>query len=436
MIHTIRILFLICLLALTISFATQQEMHRYGMGFVTAALLLPALIGLAVVLVDIFWKRKRLHLVAAVFFGVLGGLLLAYALSLIVDLGASLFPSPVPVERPMAPVSIPVEDSRLLERFPLAPIDDATTEVVETETPQEFELRQRQHLQDLRQKLSDDYRNAMQSYRVRLGEYEAYTAYLRAIQLIKLVLGASAVFLCVTVVLQTKDDFRFVIPYVEFSRKTKGPRSLILDTSVIIDGRIADVAETGIFETPLIVPRFVLAELQMIADSSDKLKRNRGRRGLDILNRLQSGTDAEIQILDPHTTEVEKASGVDAKLVALAEQIDAQIVTNDYNLNKVAQLRGVQVMNLNDLANALKPVFLPGERIPVRIIKPGEEVGQGIGYLDDGTMVVVEEARQDIGNQVDIVVTSVLQTSAGRMVFGRKATGATADSSPGSSSRS
>jgi uncharacterized protein YacL len=414
MIHAIRILFLICLLALTITFAAQQEMHRYGMGFVTTALLVPALIGLVVVLVDIFWKRKRLHLVASVFFGVLGGLLLAYVLSLIVDLGLSLFPAPAPAARPVAPTPAPTEIPDLLDRYPIVQQEE--------ESDEQFALRKASHIKVSRALAAESLQRETRAYEARLAEYEAYIAYLRAIQLIKLVLGASAVFLCVTVVLQTKDDFRFVIPYVEFSRKTKGPRPMILDTSVIIDGRVADVAETKIFESPLIVPRFVLAELQTIADSGDKLKRNRGRRGLDVLNRLQSEAHAEIQILDPHTAEVEQAVGVDAKLVALAEQIDGQVVTNDYNLNKVAQLRGVQVLNLNDLANALKPVFLPGEQITLRIVKPGEEVGQGVGYLDDGTMVVVEDARNMIGQDVSITVTSVLQTSAGRMVFGRRET--------------
>jgi len=167
------------------------------------------------------------------------------------------------------------------------------------------------------------------------------------------------------------------------------------------------------------VPRFILAELQAIADSSDKLKRNRGRRGLDILNRLQASDKTDIQILDAHVSRVEDAGDVDAKLVALAEHLDGRVVTNDYNLNKVAQLRGVDVININDLANALKPIVLPGETLRVKVIKPGEEAGQGVGYLEDGTMVVAEQARDAIGQEITIVVTSILQTSAGRMIFGR-----------------
>ena len=242
---------------------------------------------------------------------------------------------------------------------------------------------------------------------------------IKTVQMIKLLLGAITVFMCVSFVLQTKDDFRFVIPYVEFSRQTKGSHPLLLDTSVIIDGRIADIADTQILESEIIVPRFVLAELQAVADSDDKLKRNRGRRGLDILGRLQKSDKLEIRLMDAHVSSVDDAADVDAKLVALAKHLDGKVVTNDYNLNKICQLRGVAVININDLANALKPVALPGEAMAVKIIKPGEESGQGIGYLEDGTMVVVEQARDSIGKDVTITVTSALQTSAGRMIFGR-----------------
>ena len=237
--------------------------------------------------------------------------------------------------------------------------------------------------------------------------------------LVKLLVQAFTIYLCVSFVLQTKDDFRFIIPYVEFAKQTKGPRAMLLDSSVIIDGRIADIAETRVLESKLLVPKFVLEEIQNIADSSDKLKRNRGRRGLDMLNRLQSNEKIEIQLIDPRVRSVEEAGEVDHKLMALAEHMDARVVTNDYNLNKIAQLRGVEVLNINDLANALKPVVLPGETLTVKIIKPGEEMGQGVGYLDDGTMVVAEQGREHVGQEMTLVVTSVLQTSAGRMIFGR-----------------
>ena len=236
---------------------------------------------------------------------------------------------------------------------------------------------------------------------------------------IKLMIGTVCCYLTISFILQTKDDIRFVIPYVEFAKQTRGNRPLVLDTSVIIDGRIADISDTRIIDSPLIIPRFVLQELQAIADSSDKLKRNRGRRGLDMLNKLQTNDKVEIKISETRLPSVDETADVDHKLVELAKKIDGRIVTNDYNLNKISQLRGVDVININDMANALKPVVLPGETVTVRIIKAGEEAGQGIGYLEDGTMVVVEQARSHIGEDLTVVVTSALQTSAGRMIFGK-----------------
>jgi len=340
--HAVRIVFLLVVLAITISFASEMVSKARNAGldttYVTLYVLLPALTAFVLIMVDMFWKRKRLQVLSGLFFGVLAGLTLGYASTLIVELVASVF--------------------EVSDRDPV-------------------------------------------------------------VELVKVLLGASVIFMCVTFVLQTKDDFRFVIPYVEFSKERRGARPLLLDTSVIIDGRIADIAETRILESTVVVPRFVLAELQSIADSDDKLKRNRGRRGLDILNRLQRSEKLDIQILDANAAAVEMAEDVDAKLVALARHLDGRIVTNDYNLNKVAQLRGVVVININDLANALKPIVLPGETMSVKVIKPGEEAGQGVGYLEDGTMVVAEQGRAHIGEEVTITVTSILQTSAGRMIFGR-----------------
>src|SRR2546426_996751 len=190
----------------------------------------------------------------------------------------------------------------------------------------------------------------------------------------------------------------------------------LLDTSVIIDGRIADITQSGFLEGPLLVPRSVLAELQRIADASDQIRRNRGRRGLDILNKMQKELHA-VQIFDDGG---ELASGqVDSQLVRLARQLGGWIVTNDYNLNKIAELQGVRVLNVNELANAIKPVMLPGEELTVHVIKDGKEAGQGVGYLDDGTMIVVEGGRKHIGETLHAVVTSVLQTVAGRMIFAR-----------------
>jgi uncharacterized protein YacL len=223
---------------------------------------------------------------------------------------------------------------------------------------------------------------------------------------------------CISLLMQTKNDFRFIIPYVEFAKEVKGRRPYVLDTSVVIDGRIADVVEANLFDSQLVMPRFVITELQGIADSSDRLRRSRGRRGLDILNKLRNNPNVDMQIYDRELPEFAGQS-VDLRLVALAKHLEGKLITNDFNLNKVARLHGVNVLNLNDLANALKPVFLPGEQLSVRLVKVGEEPGQGVGYLDDGTMVVVEAGREHVGEMVSVAVTSVLQTSAGRMVFGR-----------------
>jgi uncharacterized protein YacL len=197
-----------------------------------------------------------------------------------------------------------------------------------------------------------------------------------------------------------------------------GPRvhPLILDTSVIIDGRVADICETGFLAGPIVIPQFVLHELQQIADSADSIKRNRGRRGLDVLQRIQKKASVEVQITSVDFPEIRE---VDHKLIEMARRVEGKIVTNDFNLNKVAQLRGVAVLNINELANALKPVVLPGETMRVYILKEGKEYNQGVAYLDDGTMVVVDNARRLIGKTVDISVTSVLQTTAGKMIFGR-----------------
>lgn len=235
---------------------------------------------------------------------------------------------------------------------------------------------------------------------------------------VTLVIGITLCYICVSFLYQTRDDFRFIIPYVEFQKDVKGNRPLILDTSVVIDGRIADVMETMIVDSRLIMPRFAIGELQRIADSTDRGRRTRGRRGLDILNRLQKMKGVDLQIDDTELLEF-KGQPVDLKLVTLAKHLEGKLVTNDYNLNKVAKLHGVIVINLNDLANALKPVFLPGERLDVDIVKVGEEASQGIGYLDDGTMVVVDGGREHVSEHAVVTVTSVLQTSAGRMIFAR-----------------
>lgn len=235
---------------------------------------------------------------------------------------------------------------------------------------------------------------------------------------VQLISGMILCYGCISILLQTKDDFRFVIPYVEFVRETKGFKPLVLDTSVVIDGRIEDLCDTGIFDNQLIMPRFALTELQGIADSSDRMRRARGRRGLDVLNRLRASSKIELQIFDRELPEF-AGQPVDMKLVLLAKHLDGKVVTGDFNLNKVAKIHNIVVINLNEIANSLKPHYLPGETFEIRIVKTGEGAEQGVGYLDDGTMVVVEGAREMVGRDLTVGVTSTLQTNAGRMIFAR-----------------
>jgi len=208
------------------------------------------------------------------------------------------------------------------------------------------------------------------------------------------------------------------LPGWKLSSKNASPseNTKILDTSVIIDGRIADITETGFVEGTLIIPQFVLNELQHIADSSDSIKRTRGKRGLEVLHHIQKQAGVDVRIVDKDFPAVKE---VDSKLIELAKEVHGKIITNDSNLNKVAQLQGIDVLNINELANSLKPVVLPGEEITVKVLKEGKEMGQGVAYLDDGTMIVVDNGRRQMGKTVDVIVTSVLQTPAGRMIFAR-----------------
>jgi uncharacterized protein YacL len=229
----------------------------------------------------------------------------------------------------------------------------------------------------------------------------------------------------VTVLLQTKDDFKFIIPYVEFRREVKAHTPLILDTSCFVDGRIQSLLATGIFDQRLVVPKFVLTELQLIADSADRSLRERGRRGMDILHELDS-----VHLLELTDDTLRDGEDVDSALIKIAPALEGKIVTTDYNLQKNARLQGIPVLNINDLATALKPAFVPGENMTVRLLREGDDKGQAVGFLKDGTMVVVENARQRIGQEVEIEVTSSLQTSAGKMVFGRLRKAARAANEP------
>jgi len=216
--------------------------------------------------------------------------------------------------------------------------------------------------------------------------------------------------------LRTGKDFTLSNIIKAFKTRVEEEHAKLIDTSVIIDGRIADVCEAGFLEGPFIIPQFILQELQHIADSADSLRRARGRRGLDVLHRIQKMSNITVKIVDEDFPKIKE---VDSKLVALARLLGAKIITNDFNLNKVAGLQGVTVLNLNELSNALKPVVLPGESMNIFVVKEGKEFNQGVGYLDDGTMVVVDNARKLINQQIDVVVTSVLQTTAGRMIFAK-----------------
>ncbi|MCW5767577.1 MAG: hypothetical protein KIT19_02750 [Phycisphaeraceae bacterium] len=235
------------------------------------------------------------------------------------------------------------------------------------------------------------------------------------VQAVKLLLGVCFVYLAITTVLQTQDDFRLVIPYVEFAKEIRGTRPMLLDSSALIDARFADLAETGVIQSPIVIPSFVVAELQLLADQSEKTKRARGRRGLDIVGKLQRSADLDVSIDET----IVPGKGVDQLLIELARRMNAYIVTTDSGLSRVAGIKGVGVVNIHELAASLKPSVSVGDALVTRIVKPGEQAGQGVGYLEDGTMVVVDDARDRIGTNLTVQVTSTLQTAAGRLVFAR-----------------
>lgn len=235
-----------------------------------------------------------------------------------------------------------------------------------------------------------------------------------SLSVIKVTLTLVFCYLGMAIALRGKDEFNIIIPYVRLKRQDQTEELVLLDTSVIIDGRILDILKTKFIEGKIVIPRFVLKELQQIADSTDPIKRQRGRRGLEILHTAQKEMGMSITFHDEEFPEVPE---VDSKLVKLAKLLDCRILTVDYNLNRVATLQGVKVLNINELANALKPVVFPGEHMQIKLLKEGKEYNQAVGYLEDGTMVVVEDGRRHIGQELKVVVTSVLQTPAGRIIF-------------------
>jgi uncharacterized protein YacL len=351
----------LALLAFRLFSVTEQQKDEPFYGYIAFFSTLG--VGLLIVVTDLLVRNKQITTLSALYFGLLLGLLFGNILSTALEPYLSDWPITTPAESGVAQPAPKSADT-----------------------------------------------HAAGAARPPAGRAQTWT---------RLLITVVCCYICISTLLQTKDEFRFIIPYVEFSKQVKGNRPLMLDTSVIIDGRIADICDTRFIDSKLIVPRFVLQELQSVADSSDKLKRNRGRRGLDMLKRMQNNAKVELQIHEGNLPELRDVHKVDERLVIMAKALGARVVTNDYNLNKIAQLQGVDVINLNELANSLKSVALPGEVMSVRLVKPGDQMGQGVGYLEDGTMVVVEQGRSLIGQDVTITVTSVLQTPAGRMIFGR-----------------
>ncbi len=236
------------------------------------------------------------------------------------------------------------------------------------------------------------------------------------LSLSRVILTLIFAYLGAVMALRGKDEFNIIIPYVRFRRQDQKDEVVLLDTSAIIDGRVVDIYKTRFLESKIVVPRFVLKELQQVADSSDAIKRQRGRRGLELLRSIQKEDGIEVRI---HEEDVPGSGDVDSKLIILAKMLEAKVFTTDFNLNRIAALQGVKILNVNELANALKPVVFPGESMEVRLLKEGKEHNQAIAYLDDGTMIVVEDARRLLGQQVKVLVTSVLQTQAGRMIFSK-----------------
>ena len=359
--HILRALFVL-LMAAVGWFFLKHSAQPFG-AYTWMAMSITLTLAVLFICIDILSPRKKLAIFSGTILGLLVGLFTAYALSFVVDMVADQYVSRLP-EPPR--VGAPEREFR---------------------------------------------------------EYASHKDRRDTVVLIAtVVVGMVCCYLAISFILQTKDDFRFIVPYVEFSKQVRGARPIVVDTSAIIDGRLLELAETGILESRLIVPRFVLHELQYVADQGDKLKRNRGRRGLDVLNKLQSNRKVEVILYDwtGHASP-EETEDTDQKLLALSKELNGRLMTTDFNLSKVAQVRGVDVINVNELASALRPTVLPGERLNVKLVKPGEDPSQGVGFLDDGTMVVVEHGRPHLNDDVELTVTNVLQTSSGRMIFGRLA---------------
>ena len=347
----VRLLFLVLLATVTMLTISSAGPDQFSITTIISVLISTTAVGVIVLAVDYLTPNKRLASVVSIYLGICVGLLGAVAIAKLIDVVAQAWGL--------------VGQPRL--------VPTRTGETIEVFDPNPY------------------------------------------LEMAKVIIGIVLCYLSISFVLTTKDDFRLVIPYVEFAKQVRGTRPLLLDTSVLIDGRIEAMVDAGFMDAPIVIPGFVVEELQTLSDSGDRLKRARGRRGLDLVTRLQANPRIDVSLEEFDVP----GHAVDHKLVDLANMHQMRILTTDYNLVKVARINGASALNVNDLAAGLKPGVVPGESIQVEIVKVGENEGQGVGYLPDGTMIVVESASDRIGDIVDATVTNSLQTSAGRMIFAK-----------------
>lgn len=418
----VRSVFIVLLVTITVlTIASEKDtVTDFGWSTVFGLILSAGAVGVIVLVIDTMTPNKRLSTVVGVYVGICFGLIGAVAIGALIDIIADAWEIGAPPAEDTREVLRAAElasATQLLRNEVLAlrraaasapPSDEAPSDTQPEGAPTDGTSSPNREpvgpsVSDFASPLSMP-PPVLEPSRTRLY-----------LGLTKVVLGIILCYLSVSVVLTTKDDFRLVIPYVEFAKQVRGVRPLLLDTSALIDGRINDLGHTGFFDAPIIIPRFVIDELQTLADSSDRMKRSRGRRGLDMVSKVQANPYLDVTIDDP----IVEGLSVDRMLIELAHDQKLRILTTDYNLKKVAQIHGVAVLNVNDLANTLKAAVAPGESVEVQIMKPGENPDQGVGYLPDGTMVVVEDSSNRIGETLSVTVTNSIQTSSGRMIFGK-----------------
>lgn len=425
----VRSVFFVLLVTVTVlTIASERDsVSEFGFSTVFGLIVAATAVGVIVLVIDAMTPNKRLSTVVGVYIGVCFGLIGAVAIGALIDVIADAWEVDTrPIDdrtslrssELLIAISAMQREAQALRQAataadrPIAPPTGGESpssgggvpepEVGAESSPTELAVSPPDSLPLLPMAMPPQSRAEPSRAALYLG-------------LTKVLIGIILCYLSVSVVLTTKDDFRLVIPYVEFAKQVRGVRPLLVDTSALIDGRINDLGQTGFFDAPIIVPRFVIDELQALADSSDRLKRSRGRRGLDMVAKLQSNPYLDVTIDDP----IVEGLSVDKMLIELARTQKLRILTTDYNLKKVAHIHGVAVLNVNDLANTLKAAVAPGETLEVQIVKVGENPSQGVGYMPDGTMVVIEEGAERIGETVSATVTNSLQTSAGRMIFAK-----------------